>query len=254
VHDYDDRYEETKERERQCAESCLAEGGAWDFSGGQCSCHFDGYNYEFEDRAFGDYDYEEKDFGSNEPNYDCALLDCFPGYYCDPFRGCVQDDFGSNEPTYDCSVMFCQEGSYCDPYRGCVQDDYQYPPGPGDPGYEEPQVPYDCSQLDCGGSPNYCDPYQGCVSGDDGFNPDGSSCDEGYEWDGSGCIPFGTGDYGFENNCPEGQYYDSNGICTSGSDDSSSTTDATTTDTTTTSDGTTGAVITGNSFLNYRFR
>ena len=52
--------------------------------------------------------------------------------------------------------------------------------------------------MDCGPSPNYCDPWGGCIKGEGGHNPDGSSCDEGYEWSGSGCIPFGTGDYGFD--------------------------------------------------------
>ena len=40
VHDFDERYRETRELERQCAERCLSEGGAWDFSNGKCTCHF----------------------------------------------------------------------------------------------------------------------------------------------------------------------------------------------------------------------
>jgi len=117
VHDYDVRYEETKERERQCAQSCLAEGGAWDFSGGVCNCHFD--RYEYEEPTFGDYDdYPKEDY--NQPPYDCSVLDCFERYYCDPYAGCVQDDGVFEEPPYDCSVILCQEGSYCDPYIGCI--------------------------------------------------------------------------------------------------------------------------------------
>ena len=26
---------------------------------------------------------------SEEPLYDCSVLDCFEGYYCDPYTGCV---------------------------------------------------------------------------------------------------------------------------------------------------------------------
>ena len=81
VHDYDVRYEETKERERQCAQSCLAEGGAWDFSGGVCQCHFD--KYEYTEPSFGDYPYPKEDY-IQEPPYDCALLNCLEGDYCDP--------------------------------------------------------------------------------------------------------------------------------------------------------------------------
>jgi hypothetical protein len=129
------------------------------------------------------------------------------------------DDESYDDAPYDCAVMYCQPGDYCDPYRGCVSDgDEFYPSGPGDPNYVEPDAPYDCSKLDCGNPPNYCDSYRGCVKGDDGYNPDGSSCNSGQEWceSSGGCVDFGDCDYGFENNCPEGQYYDENGDCTSG--------------------------------------
>ncbi len=144
-------------------------------------------------------------------------------------RGEFGGEFGGEAPPYDCSRVLCVEGEVCSPYRGCISSEEREreleenfgdygnpPPGPGEPGYVDNTARYDCSQLDCGPSPNYCDPWQGCVRGEGGFNPDGSSCPEGYEYSGSGCIPFGTGDYGFANNCTEGQYYDSNGICTSG--------------------------------------
>ncbi|MBS3098626.1 hypothetical protein J4462_00255 [Candidatus Pacearchaeota archaeon] len=35
---FDERFKETKEREKQCAESCSQKGGAWDFSNGRCEC------------------------------------------------------------------------------------------------------------------------------------------------------------------------------------------------------------------------
>ena len=130
VHDYGTRYEETRERESQCAQSCLAEGGAWDFSGGVCNCRFS--DYEYKDHTFGDYDYSKGDYEDypkkdyNQPSYDCALLDCFEGYYCDPYVGCVPDR-GFEEPPYDCAVMFCSQGSYCDPYKGCVEEFIEEP-------------------------------------------------------------------------------------------------------------------------------
>ncbi len=40
---FEERYKETKDRERQCAEGC---NGAWDFSGGRCSCRREDGNYE----------------------------------------------------------------------------------------------------------------------------------------------------------------------------------------------------------------
>jgi len=47
---FDERFKETKEQERQCANSCRSEGGAWDFSGGQCRCNFDNFKDDFRDR------------------------------------------------------------------------------------------------------------------------------------------------------------------------------------------------------------
>jgi len=126
VHDYDVRYEETKEREKQCAQSCLAEGGAWDFSGGVCECHFD--DYEYDEPAFGDYPYPKEDYNQKEPPYDCALLDCFEGYYCDPYVGCVPDR-GFEKTPYDCAFIDCLPEFYCDPYSGCIPFEKKSEPG-----------------------------------------------------------------------------------------------------------------------------
>ena len=38
VKNFDERYRETKDKEKQCAESCLSKQEAWDFSNGQCTC------------------------------------------------------------------------------------------------------------------------------------------------------------------------------------------------------------------------
>ncbi|MEK6852344.1 MAG: hypothetical protein AABX59_00545, partial [Nanoarchaeota archaeon] len=161
---FDGRFE-NREKEKQCAEKCNSENKAWDFSGGNCVCR-EGPRFE-ERREFGD------------------------------------------KPPFDCSVVFCEEGKICSPYRGCLSpderereleensvDNYKYPPKPGDPGYVDNTAKYDCSKLDCGPSPNYCDPW-GCIKGEGGYNPDGSSCPEGQQYSGSGCVPFfDTGDYG----------------------------------------------------------
>jgi len=48
--DFNERFMETKEQERQCAMSCQEKGGAWDFSGGQCRCNIDNFREEFRDK------------------------------------------------------------------------------------------------------------------------------------------------------------------------------------------------------------
>ncbi|MBS3082097.1 hypothetical protein J4416_04170 [Candidatus Pacearchaeota archaeon] len=158
--DFERRFTENNEKQTQCANQCKAEGKAWDFSGGNCVCR-EGQRFE-ERREFDD---------RGEFN---VLLEC---------QGLSPEE---------CREKFNGEG---------FENNYESPPRPGDANYEDNTAKYDCSNLDCGPSPNYCNPWQGCIKGDDGFNPDGSSCDEGYEWDSSkkGCIPFGTGDYGFDN-------------------------------------------------------
>jgi len=100
---FDERYAEIKEQERQCAQSCSQQDGAWNFGGGECECRFDDHDY------YEDYDYEGE-----------------------------HDDYGGYDydgPNYDCAVMYCGEGSYCDPYNGCVSGGDYYPPE-GDEYYE----------------------------------------------------------------------------------------------------------------------
>ncbi|MBI5803601.1 hypothetical protein HY448_02855 [Candidatus Pacearchaeota archaeon] len=50
VRSFDERFRETKQAEMMCAQSCRSEGGAWDFSDGQCQCHFDNFKDEFRER------------------------------------------------------------------------------------------------------------------------------------------------------------------------------------------------------------
>jgi hypothetical protein len=57
--DFKEMRKEIKEKEKQCAEECENEGGAWDFSGGECKCRF------FEEGEFGEQKYregEERDY------------------------------------------------------------------------------------------------------------------------------------------------------------------------------------------------
>ncbi|MBT4135933.1 hypothetical protein HOD75_01045 [archaeon] len=55
-------FEDIKQRERECADRCHSQGGAWDFSYGECKCRFD---YEGGSEG-GDYD------GSESGCDDCA--------------------------------------------------------------------------------------------------------------------------------------------------------------------------------------
>jgi len=91
---FEERFEETMERERQCAEGCLREGGAWDFSNGECSCRFRDYEDDYKD-----------DFGKTNGGGiydDCGAVDCSQGYHCE-YGNCIQDDFYEEEtrPTED---------------------------------------------------------------------------------------------------------------------------------------------------------
>ncbi len=70
---FDERFRETKEAERQCAESCLSKGGAWDFSNGNCQCHFQ----EFDDSQFNeefrnDFASSSEGFSGASPDESCA--------------------------------------------------------------------------------------------------------------------------------------------------------------------------------------
>ena len=117
----------------------------------------DEFQRQFEEQGGGDL---PSDFQSTFP-FPVPTSGSFPAFD-DGSKG----DSDGFQPNYDCSLLDCFEGSYCDPYMGCVKDDFS------------------------GGSGN--------------FGGDGVSCGEGYEEDGrGGCIPFGTGDYGFDDSREE---------------------------------------------------
>lgn len=54
---FNERFKEIKERERECADSCSQKGGRWDFTGGQCRCYTDENRNDFQDR--GDFERRE---------------------------------------------------------------------------------------------------------------------------------------------------------------------------------------------------
>jgi len=191
VKNFDERFRQTKEKEKQCAESCLSSGKAWDFSGGMCTCR------EGEEREYN-FDQKREKFRMPSECQGLSPEECGAKYY-----GQGPRPYPENRPNIDCAVMSCQPGYSCVQGRGCVPDNNYNEPIYGDKDYVDKTAKYDCSKLDCGPSPNYCDPWGGCIKGEGGHNPDGSSCDEGYEWSGSGCIPFGTGDYGFDDSSGE---------------------------------------------------
>jgi hypothetical protein len=255
--DFDDRYREIKQEEKQCAQQCLSEGGAWDFSGGDCTCRFDNFRKDFDDRFKDNFrkdlngEFRDNFRYDEEPRYDCSVIDCFDGQYCDPYQGCVFDR--NDNPLYDCSVMFCVTGSYCDPYQGCVSD--------GGRSDDPNNGKYDCSQLNCGPG-FFCNSLEGCYPDnskdfntksnpdyDPTFGGDGVSCNEGYESDGQGgCIPFGTGDYGFDDPNSDSystDYDESPPPETEPEPEQESAPEQ---------EEPTGAAITGNVFLDYYFR
>ncbi|MBI2044070.1 hypothetical protein HYT24_01775 [Candidatus Pacearchaeota archaeon] len=69
VKSFDERFKETKQAEMQCAQSCRAEGGAWDFSGGECRCHFDNFKEEFRERNQDQFreDFRREEFNNQQP-------------------------------------------------------------------------------------------------------------------------------------------------------------------------------------------
>jgi hypothetical protein len=102
VRDFEEDWEEIKEKERECADKCSEEDGAWDFSGGECKCRF--------------FDRNDKPRKEGEWNgYDCSLLDCKQGYHCEPDYGCVSDVGGeaqSGSSGGDYEESECKDG--CD--------------------------------------------------------------------------------------------------------------------------------------------
>ena len=54
---FESRFRETQDAQRQCAEKCLSQGSAWDFSNGQCNCRA---SERFDDSQFRDQFREEQ--------------------------------------------------------------------------------------------------------------------------------------------------------------------------------------------------
>jgi len=94
---FEERFRETKELERQCAEGCASEGKAWDFSNG-CTCHGGGYQSDYSEYYDEYYFPEEEYYPEEEPynDYQESSPECPPDAYWDGYT-CV----GSEPPPSD---------------------------------------------------------------------------------------------------------------------------------------------------------
>jgi len=94
---FEDRFREIKEKERECANKCSQEDKAWDFYGGECKC-YSGEQYKGIS-ADGEWS-----------GYDCATMYCEPESHCEPDYGCVNNDRmpQENEGSYEESE--CKDG------------------------------------------------------------------------------------------------------------------------------------------------
>jgi hypothetical protein len=98
--DFDERYRETKTRERECSESCSSQGGSWDFSNGDCTCRFDDYDsqeqYEYDESGnyredfkeeyredyndYGEYNNEDGNYENKPEEYNEETYDDYEEY------------------------------------------------------------------------------------------------------------------------------------------------------------------------------
>lgn len=70
--DFDNRFEETREQERQCADECSSQNAAWDFSGGECSCKFYEGDFEGGDFEQGYFDDQGNSYEESECKDGCS--------------------------------------------------------------------------------------------------------------------------------------------------------------------------------------
>lgn len=95
--DYEQRFRETKEREKQCAESCSADGGAWSFYKGECVCR----QPEFREERRNDFRREEFREGEGfRPPSECEGLspeECSRKFSSGEFRPPPGDGFPQSE-------------------------------------------------------------------------------------------------------------------------------------------------------------
>ncbi|HLC31037.1 MAG TPA: hypothetical protein VJK51_00045 [Candidatus Nanoarchaeia archaeon] len=119
VRSFDERFRETKEREKQCAESCLSKGEAWDFSNGQCSCRAGNEErYDFDQKREEEFrPPERREFDRESGNW-------------------PQPPSGGFQPPQ------CQPGQYpvCD-QNGCRCEGQSVAPTPPPSGTSEGQLP-----------------------------------------------------------------------------------------------------------------
>ncbi len=183
---FEERYEETKERERECAKSCSEQNKPWDFSGGYCQCHdVDHDSYE---EYYGDYgmynpgggpgeyyehpeDYYQEYYGDYEDEY-------FPGE-----NGYYPDDYGEYYPGDYENEHYPEDGYYEGEYSP-EYEDYPY--------YEEEYYggdqPYE-------GEGYYNEGYEGDHNGGD-YEGDDYGDHEGGDYDGQNGGDYDGGDSG----------------------------------------------------------
>jgi len=81
---FEERFRQIKEEERQCAEGCASQGKAWDFSNG-CSCHGGGYQDDYSEYYEGSYD--EGQYDDYYPHTTFSIkCSCFPTFSRRPMR------------------------------------------------------------------------------------------------------------------------------------------------------------------------
>lgn len=215
---FDERFRETMEKQKQCADSCLSSGKAWDFSNGQCVCREGDRRGPGGPEGFRD---DTRSTGSScldserarGASYDEARKKCFGEGPRErpPLQG--------PEGQYDCSRLNCGPGFFCSNDRGCYPDNSNQFNDPSNSDYDSTR----------GG--------------------DGESCNSGYEKCNGGCVPFGQCYANAppeqqerpQQSPPEDDNSDSSESSTSGSESSSSEGE---------SSSSSGSVLTGNVILN----
>ncbi len=224
---YEDNFEDMKNRERECADKCHSEGGAWDFSGGECKCRF------------FDHDYDKPDAWEG-----CGAVDCARGDHCE-YGKCVPDDKSGEDYEAKCDdcESQCESRSGqrlrgtgcgdngCECYYESSEPEYREGEGPGEP-------------EDHGGESPSEEPSEEESSSDDSSESDNSDSGSSGEDDSSG---------------NSGSESDNSDSGSSGEDDSSDNSGSESGDSTVASEssvGITGGVVSnagGDGFLNYFF-
>jgi len=112
-----ERFEEIKERENQCRESCV--GGRWDFSGGDCRCEFPDEDFRTDDYRIDDYDYRDEFREEYRDEYQDDYNDGYRDEYKDEYR----DDSGFVDGSYGVDVDTSVPTEHDDDFNSGSGDD-----------------------------------------------------------------------------------------------------------------------------------